>query len=379
MARPRKKGFRDLPPNLIYDSYTGFYRYRHPETKKYKQMTKNKSKAVAAAKQLNSMLMTGQDLVAEVLGGGQRLKTFIPEVVLPFFEKKEKALAEKTLKAYRQQAGVIVDGLGHCKVSDVTVLQVDEFLRQFEQTPNTLNKYRGFLGQIFKLAMAKGLRADNPALATLKETVRKKRQRLTWDNYQTIFQAAPPWLQHAMTLSFITLQRVNEVARMQFTDVKVENMPHIGAVEFLYVIQQKTKKHGNAAFLKIEVNPELKQLITQCRDDIASPYLIHRRPSKMPRHEKRVSMKTKHHYTQVTPEYISKEFSKVRDELKLYENLDLNARPTFHEIRSLGIALKENQGHDAQALAGHTNRHMTDHYKQGHDVVQWTCVSLNKG
>jgi len=36
----------------------------------------------------------------------------------------------------------------------------------------------------------------------------------------------------------------------------------------------------------------------------------------------------------------------------------------------------DNQGHDAQALAGHTNRHMTDHYKQGHDVVQWTSVSL---
>ena len=50
--------------------------------------------------------------------------------------------------------------------------------------------------------------------------------------------------------------------------------------------------------------------------------------------------------------------------------LDLNARPTFHEIRSLGIALKENQGEDAQALAGHTNRHITDHYKQGHDIVQ---------
>jgi hypothetical protein len=31
-------------------------------------------------------------------------------------------------------------------------------------------------------------------------------------------------------------------------------------------------------------------------------------------------------------------------------------RPTFHEIRSLGIKLYEDAGVDAQALAGHTDR-----------------------
>ena len=48
-------------------------------------------------------------------------------------------------------------------------------------------------------------------------------------------------------------------------------------------------------------------------------------------------------------------------------------RPTFHEMRSLGIKLYEDVGVDAQKLAGHTNRKMTDHYKKGHEN-EWTNV-----
>jgi len=312
-----------------------------------------------------------------VLGSGQRLKEFIPQMVLPYFEKKEKELAEKTLKAYRQQAGVIVKGLGHCKVSDVSVLQVDEFLRQFENTPNTLNKYRGFLGQIFKIAIAKGFRPDNPALATLKEKVVKKRQRLFWDAFGKIYAAASPCLQNAMDISLLTLQRVNEVVKMQVSHVIPENIPNRGLVTFLRVIQQKTAKHGMAAYLKIEVNQALAAVFERClADGLDSQYFVRRMPDRMPSRKTQAAMKTKDHYTQVTAEYISKEFSKVRDELKLYDKLKMDERPTFHEIRSLGIAMRENQGENAQALAGHTTRHMTEHYKKGHNVIQWTTVSL---
>ena len=96
-------------------------------------------------------------------------------------------------------------------------------------------------------------------------------------------------------------------------------------MKFLYVVQAKTKRHCSAAYLKIEVTHELKQLIQRCRDTMASPYLIHRRPDKMPGWEKRINMKTKTHYTQVTPEYISHQFSKVRDKTGLFGQI-----PTAH-------------------------------------------------
>lgn len=230
--------------------------------------------------------------------------------------------------------------------------------------------------QVFKYAMAKGLRSDNPAEHTLKEVVVKQRQRLKLEEFKAIYRMSPGWLQLAMELSLMTLQRVNEIAKMKFSDIKTEEVANVGPVEFLYVVQQKTEKHGVAAHLKIEVTQELKALIQRCRDDIASPYLIHRRPDKMPRHEKRVSMKTKTHYTQVTSEYISHQFSYYRDKVGEFDHLPKAQRPTYHEIRSLGIVLLENQGIDAQALAGHTSRKMTEYYKKGHDQVQWRTVGL---
>lgn len=51
--------------------------------------------------------------------------------------------------------------------------------------------------------------------------------------------------------------------------------------------------------------------------------------------------------------------------------MPIKQRPGFHEIRSLGIKLYEDQGIDAQTLAGHTTRAMTEKYKEGHEI-QWT-------
>ena len=73
-------------------------------------------------------------------------------------------------------------------------------------------------------------------------------------------------------------------------------------------------------------------------------------------------MKTKTHYTQVTPEYISHQFSQVIDKTGLFEQVPKPQRSTFYEIRSLGIVLYENQGLDAQTLVGHTNWMMTEYY-----------------
>ncbi|WP_220495762.1 tyrosine-type recombinase/integrase [Oceanospirillum sediminis] len=51
-----------------------------------------------------------------------------------------------------------------------------------------------------------------------------------------------------------------------------------------------------------------------------------------------------------------------------------NARPTFHEIRSLGGHLLEKTGSDTyavQALMGHSNAEMTEHYLAGYQQ-KWT-------
>jgi enterobacteria phage integrase len=63
----------------------------------------------------------------------------------------------------------------------------------------------------------------------------------------------------------------------------------------------------------------------------------------------------------------------IRDKLPQFKKIPVRKRPSFHEVRSLGITLYEKQGIDAQALAGHKTRAMTDKYKEGHEP-QWTEV-----
>lgn len=63
--------------------------------------------------------------------------------------------------------------------------------------------------------------------------------------------------------------------------------------------------------------------------------------------------------------------SKARDASGAYDSIkDKRERPTFHEIRALGAWLYEKQGHPQeyiQALMGHADVKMTEHYQAGHD------------
>jgi hypothetical protein len=47
---------------------------------------------------------------------------------------------------------------------------------------------------------------------------------------------------------------------------------------FLYLVQKKTAKASDAAWIRFRVKPELQAVIRRCRDDTASPYLVHRKP-----------------------------------------------------------------------------------------------------
>lgn len=43
---------------------------------------------------------------------------------------------------------------------------------------------------------------------------------------------------------------------------------------FLYVVQQKTAKASDAAWIRFRVTPGLQAVISRYRDNVASPYLV---------------------------------------------------------------------------------------------------------
>ena len=109
---------------------------------------------------------------------------------------------------------------------------------------------------------------------------------------------------------------------------------------------------------------EFNRIVTRCRDDIPSPFLVHRKPTR------RVRSDWREHWTQVAPEMITRAFEEARDKSGCCNHMEKRIRPGFHEIRSLGGDQHRKSGWEEkriQALYAHSEREMTEHYLSGHE------------
>lgn len=353
--RPRRPKNKALPPNLYPTNGGKSYIYRHPVNGTWHGMGASRAEAVAAAKELNALLIPDSDLVAKVLGNvtvSQHIKWFLENIA------PEREYKPKTLEMYQGQFKKLRGAMGDMPVEDVSVQDLAELMEK--QTPRVANQVRQVAVDLFKVAISRGLRMDNPAEATLKRRAKKARKRLTMDQYDAIHKRCDPWMQNAMDLALVTLQRRNDVARLKFDNAKDGK---------LYVIQEKTEKY-DTGYLAIGIGPKLKQIIRRCRDDVPSPYMVHRKPER--KIKKRAGMD---HWTQVKPEMLTRAFATARDESGLFDNVPASERPTFHEIRALGIKRYRDRGQDPQQLAGHASAKMTSNYDSGHDEIRWIEAS----
>lgn len=351
--RPRKKSNAALPPNLYQSKVNGavYFTYKHPITNKRHGMGRDKAKAIAAAKQLNSILITNNDLVSKVKGLetiAQHIKWFKREIM------PKRKYADKTAEMYETKFNQLKDGLGEdTPLEQISVTDISDLMAKLSD--RSAQQLRQVGVDLFKTAIGRGFIEQNPAEQTNKpilgETIR---QRLTMEQFEAIHKAAPLWLRNAMDLALITLQRREDIVSMKFDQIKD------GA---LYVIQEKTKKH-DTGYLKIAMGDSLSEVVARCRDDVASPFLIHRMPE---RKIKREGM----HWTQIKPEFVTRAFKEITDELKVFKSIKREARPTFHEIRALGIKTYKDRGFDPQQLAGHATAKMTKNYDSGHDEIRW--------
>jgi enterobacteria phage integrase len=75
---------------------------------------------------------------------------------------------------------------------------------------------------------------------------------------------------------------------------------------------------------------------------------------------------------QIRPEELSRAFQDAREKTGIYNNISSAEKPTFHEIRSLGIRLYKNQLADTEIkkLSGHATDEMYQLYLKRH-TEQW--------
>lgn len=133
------------------------------------------------------------------------------------------------------------------------------------------------------------------------------------------------------------------------------------------ILRVKVKKN-KAAKVEIPITNKLKEIILLSKkDNIESPYIVHRIKSRSGKVAKNLS-----HPTQIRNGNISDEFTKIRDSLGLFSELSKKQRPTFHEIRSLAIYLYKKQGVDPQQRAAHSDAKTTEKYNEGHE--KWNKI-----
>jgi integrase len=353
--RPRKRANKPLPANLYPANGGKSYQYRHPVTGKFHGLGVSRVQAIADAKELNSLLIPDSDFVAKVLGHVtiRQHATWFMESIAP-----EREYKPSTLEMYQVQIRKLNAAMGDVAVEDVSVQDLAKLLE--DHSARTANQIRQVAADLFRVAISRGLRPDNPAEATLKRREKKARKRLTQAEYDAIHAGCDVWAQNAMDLALLTLQRRSDVARMKFENIRDGK---------LYVIQEKTEKY-DTGYLAIAVGPKLEKVVKRCRDDLASPYLVHRRPER--KVKERAGMD---HWTQVKPQMVTRSFAEARDESGLFDDVPDNERPTFHEIRALGIKRCKDKGIDPQKLAGHSTAKMTSNYDSGHDEIRWVEVS----
>ena len=167
---------------------------------------------------------------------------------------------------------------------------------------------------------------DNPQNAKMKRVNSKRRRRLSYDDFLKIRASAEPWLRTAMDLALQTTQARLEVSRIKY-NIKAPKENTCGCVWFpeekngiygmLYIHRQKVQ-HKEAAHVAIPIGKVIKEIIDNSRDNVASPYIVHRVPERLPN---KISQYV-NHPTQVAPDYVSGDSQKSGIKLGLAHTLN---------------------------------------------------------
>lgn len=303
----------------------------------------------------------------------------IPTLISEFkkHDPKRKGYAATTLQVLDALLGVYEAKWKDKTVRQIATLDVSQALN--ELTDHAYVKHRPVLLRLFQFAGHQGYIQTNPVAITLeKDEPEKIRDRHTWAGYQAMlaYQGTPEWMRRAMRIGLYSLQRRDDVLKLHKVNNKVDLQANT-----ITVLQQKTRSYKRPVWIEIEMGAELRAVVEEClRSDIPCPFLVHYRPERLTAAKRKSGM----HPFAVSPSYLTHEFKRIRDESGAYDHLPMEQRPTFHELRALGIHLYEQAGFSDEyvmALSGHASKKTLELYQKDHVAPRPRRVSagLAKG
>lgn len=366
--RKRNSDNSDLPPHVQVNTVNGtkYYRYVMPDGVRY-ALGKDKRDAIAAALSLNAELQRNPDILSRILKRQESLaakKNPIPHIefaVEKFKERiEQKKYAKTTLTNINQMLRNYLDRWAGMRVNEIEHLHITALLN--ELSPHAYVKHKNLLTDLWAYMIHQGWCLENWPDKTMPAILPdKQRTRHTLEAVMQIRAIAPDYIQRAIDLALHSLQRRADLAKLQRSSVNVVK-------NTMTVLQQKTLKYANPVYIEIDMHPELAAAVTACLSTSLAfqcPYLLHYRPKRM---NDQIESGKLHKFA-MTEGLLTKEFAKYRDQSGVYDHLATGQRPSFHDLRALGIVIiTEKYGKEyAMALAGHADERMWKHYLKGHE------------
>lgn len=378
MPRPRKKRYKDLPVNVYFrrrnPPRVDCFIYIHPANGKRHTLGSNRLKAIRDGKLLNSELLDDTQNVNKIITGRNVItfSDYLDHVIKSFWKNQydTQKISERTYHDYTYHCSIARKELGNLPFKEnykggVTLAHITDMLNK--QSPHMRRHIRKALRIVFKVAVSEGYYTSNIANATLSETIKVKRKRLTLEAFKAIIgKAQRPELAKAMTLALYTLQQPIDLLSFPIRPLKKE-----ADETYLYWIRAKTGRGGkmtDAAHMRIKTSPQIEQAVTECFDEVVSKTLLHYGMD---------SPKAKRGQP-IDKQWVAKRFFEARrlamlDDSELFKGFSKAELPTFIEIRPLGAKLIADNGGNPQGLLGHSDKQMTALYLSRHDE-RWTDV-----
>lgn len=365
MARPRKYNVTIPGLSCFTDTRTKrvYWRYKHPITGKFHGLGTDEGEAKAIATEANTRL--AESAMKNMVKVRDRIATNLNQSItvsgwseryLAIQERRLKQgdIKKSTLKIRRSVLNVLTAEIGLKSLDAVTIRDMHALIENyiFQGKATMANTIRSISGDFFKEAQLAGELTGgfNPALATRAPKIKVMRARLDLNQWREIYAAANSthYIQRAMLLAVVSGQRSGDISKMKFADIWDDH---------LHIEQQKTGVRL-AIPLSLRCNELdicLRDVISQCRDKILSPFIIHHHHDSG--HAKRGG--------QVLTDSLGMHFRLARDASGI--NWDDKTPPTFHEQRSLSERIYRAQGIDTKTLLGHSSQKMTDKYNDERD------------
>lgn len=261
----------------------------------------------------------------------------------------------KTVDFYRYE-------LRHKNCDQVTTFDLAKLLKS--RTGHAQRKHIPLLKRLFRFAISQGYLQINPANELEPKLLEvKKRRRHTWEGLQEVKACCPSWLQRAIDIALYSLQRRGDLVSLKIeTQINKKNRS-------ILILQEKTRNYKKPVYIEIIAGDSLWQAINSCLlSGLICPFLLSCKPDRVTRQ----ALDGKDHIFAVTPDYLTKQFKKYRDQSGAYKYLKVDERPTFHDIRALGILFYYKAGYSLDyimTLAGHAREDTTKLYISGHEKI----------